>query len=103
MNLNKASEKAFEIAQKRNQYKFDDRDVARGLKHCAGEVIEACEAHNNWTFLGTVLDTDLKQAFEDELADVIMCILSICGFEHIDIEKAMKRCFEKNEKRMVNK
>ena len=100
MNLNKASEKAFEIAQKRNQYKFDDRDVARGLKHCAGEVIEACEAYNNWTFLVTP-KTDLKQVFEDELADVIMCILSICGFEHIDIEKALERCFEKNEKRMV--
>ena len=92
MDLNKASFRACEIAKKRG-LKETAFDI---LKHCAGEVLEANEAYNNWSFI----DKDnLKQAFEDELADVIMCILSLCGAENIDIEKALERCFIKNEQR----
>lgn len=98
MDLKSASERAYEIAKMRGQYKYDSQDTLRGLKHCAGEVIEANEAYNNWSLLDTPKD-DLKEKFADELADVIMCILSICGAEHIDIEQALCRCFFKNEKR----
>ena len=97
MDLKTGSEKAFEIAEKRGQYKHDGQDVLRGLKHCAGEVLEANEAYNNWSFMSS--DETLKEVFADELADIIMCILSICGAEHIDIESAMWRCFVKNAER----
>lgn len=94
MDLIKASVKAYEIAQKRglNETTFET------LKHCAGEILEANEAYNNWTFCET--SDSLKEHFEDELADVIMCCLSICGAEGINIEKALDRVFLKNEKRV---
>lgn len=92
MNLKEASEKAFEIARKRgiNETTFE------ALKHCAGEVIEANEAYNNWTFLG---DNEAKENYENELADIIICVLSICGAENIDIEKAIERKMKINEER----
>ena len=93
MDLIKASVKAYEIAQKRGL----KENTFEALKHCAGEILEANEAYNNWTFCET--SDSLKELFEDELADVIMCCLSICGAEGINIEKALDRVFEKNEKR----
>ena len=93
MDLIEASVRADDLAKRRGfiQTTFE------ALKHCAGEVLEANEAYNNWTFCET--SDSLKELFEDELADVIMCCLSICGAEGINIEKALERCFEKNEKR----
>ena len=96
MNLQEASERAYEIAQKRGL----NENTFQTLKHCAGEVLEANEAYNNWSLLDTP-NEDYKIAFEDELADVIICILSICGQEHINIEQALCRCFLKNEKRAL--
>ena len=93
MDLIKASVKAYEIAQKRGL----KENTFETLKHCAGEVLEANEAYNDWTFLES--ERNLKEQFENELADVIMCILSICGKQGINIEKALERVFEKNEKR----
>lgn len=97
MNLKEISKKAFEISKKENQYKNDGQDIFRALKHCAGEVIEANEAYNNWTFLG---DDEAKENYENELADIIICILSICGAENIDIEKAIERKMKINEGRI---
>ena len=97
MDLIKASVKAYEIAVRRGQYKNNGRDVIDALKHCAGEVLEANEAYNDWTFLEA--DETLKEHFENELADIIVCVLSICGQEGINIEKALERVFEKNERR----
>ena len=48
MNLNEASQWAFEISKKRNQYKDDGSDVMRCLKHCAGEIAEATQAIDNY-------------------------------------------------------
>lgn len=98
MDLIKASVKAYEIAEKRGQYKNNGRDVIEALKHCAGEVLEANEAYNDWAFLQA--DETLKEHFENELADIIVCVLSICGQEGINIEKALERVFEKNERRI---
>ena len=93
INLITASAKAYDIAKRRGI----KETTFEALKHCAGEILEANEAYNNWTFCET--SDSLKELFEDELADVIMCCLSICGAEGINIEKALERCFEKNEKR----
>ena len=58
MDLNKASEKAFEIARKRgiNETTFE------ALKHCAGEVLEANEAYNDWAY---IQKDELKEEFEN--------------------------------------
>ncbi len=99
IDINQMSAQAFEIAEKRGQYKHDEHDTTRALKHCAGEVVEAVEAYNDWTFLDTP-KTDKKAEFTSELADIIMCVLSIAGAENIDIEKALKDCIVKNERRI---
>ena len=65
------------------------------LKHCATEVIEAMEAYS----LSMSRYGCINQQFEDELADIICCSLIIAGQEVIDIEKAITRCIEKNQKR----
>ena len=99
MNLNEASQWAFETSKKRNQYKDDGTDVMRCLKHCAGEVIEAMDAYGSWCnedYLTT------KEDFADELADVIICILSVSGSEGIDIEQAISRKMLINEGRAKN-
>ena len=99
MNLNEASQWAFEISKKRNQYKNDGDDVMRCLKHCAGEVIEAMSAYGNWHNEDY---SNTKEEFENELADVIICILSISGAERIDIEQAISRKMLINEGRAKN-
>ena len=93
INLITASAKAYDIAKRRGI----KETTFEALKHCAGEILEANEAYNNWTFCET--SDSLKEHFEDELAEVIMCCLSICGAEGINIEKALDRVFIKNEKR----
>lgn len=65
------------------------------LKYCATEVIEAMEAYS----LSMSRYGCINQQFEDELADIICCSLIIAGQEVIDIEKAITRCIEKNQKR----
>lgn len=94
MNLNEASQWAFEISKKRNQYKGDGDDTIRALKHCACEVVEAVDAYD--CLRNTRVD------FENELADVIICILSISGAERIDIEQAISRKMLINEGRAKN-
>ena len=97
MDLKSASERAYEIAEKRGQYKKDGQDVLRGLKHCAGEVLEANEAYNNWSYINK---DDLKEMFADELADIVICVLSISAEENIDIENAIARKMLINEGRI---
>ena len=43
-----------------------------------------------------------KEEFENELADVIICILSVSGSEGIDIEQAISRKMLINEGRAKN-
>ena len=100
MNLNEASQWAFEISKKRNQYKGDGNDTIRALKHCIREVVEAVDAYDNWSMLDN--PQGRKEEFENELADVIICILSISGAEGIDIEQAISRKMLINEGRAKN-
>ena len=100
MNLNKMSLKAYEIARARLQYVYDGRDGERGLKHCAGEVVEACNSYNEWIYNAHKTEgAERKAEFAGELADVITCVLSLCGYFQIDIEQALKDCMKKNEAR----
>lgn len=103
MDLNKAKERAFNNAKERGQYKDDPfvNNTLNALKHCAGELLEAIDAYNLWTYEEEESEYfELKNNFENELADAVMCILTICGAENVDIEKALERVFEKNEKRI---
>lgn len=94
MDLNEASLWAFETSKKRNQYKGDSNDTIRALKHCACEVVEAVDAYDCLR--------NTREEFENELADIIICILSISGAEKIDIEYAISRKMLVNEGRAKN-
>lgn len=90
IDLNNLARQSLKIAEHRKL----ETDIISCLKHCAGEVIEANEAYNNWTF-----NVGEDMQFQDELADVIMCILTASAKENIDIEKALLKCLEKNRRR----
>lgn len=94
MNLNEASQKAYEIARKRgiNETTFE------ALKHCAGEVLEAVESYTRFVYS----PKEEVDSFPDELADIIINVLSICGAENIDIEQAIARKMLINEGRVKN-
>ena len=64
IDLNKMAEQAYEIAYERGQYKEDDNNTIRALKHCAGEVIEVTEAYAS--------PDKISEDLLSELADVIM-------------------------------
>jgi NTP pyrophosphatase (non-canonical NTP hydrolase) len=93
MNLNEASQKALEIAEKRGIHERPHE----ALKHCAGEVTEALVA-----YLDYVYDKNKKEEFENELADIVICVLSISAKENIDIENAIARKMLINEGRAKN-
>jgi NTP pyrophosphatase (non-canonical NTP hydrolase) len=91
MDLNYLCKMSYENAKKRAEHEPTIKvNVMSTLKHCAGEVVEATEAYTR--FLP-------KEAFADELADIICCVLTICGQTDIDIELALTKCMEKNFKR----
>jgi NTP pyrophosphatase (non-canonical NTP hydrolase) len=94
MNLNEASQKAYEIAQKRgiNETTFE------ALKHCAGEVLEAVESYTRFVYS----PKEEADNFCDELADIVICVLSISAKENIDIEGAIARKMLINEGRIKN-
>lgn len=99
-------------------------DTASMLKHCATEVVEAMEAHVNYSALKQLGDMtkedelmfegleepdaayqafcEDKAHFASELGDIVSCVLIIAAQEHIDIEKTLYDCTEKNRKRANN-
>jgi NTP pyrophosphatase (non-canonical NTP hydrolase) len=94
MNLNEASQKALEIAEERGIHE----NTMNALKHCAGEVLEAVESYTRYVY-------SLKEEadnFCDELADIVICVLSISAKENIDIEGAIARKMLINEGRAKN-
>lgn len=111
IDLNELAINAYDTARKREEnganIKTDTRSM---LKHCATEVVEAMEAYHYWQneIPKEIDDMDLsiddmvskhRADFEGELADIIACVLIICGKEHIDIEQALEQCVKKNKDR----
>lgn len=91
IDLNNLAEQSLKIAEHRKL----KTDVLYCLKHCAGEVLEAVESYTKFVYSSV----EEKDSFPDELADVIMCILTVSAKENIDIEKAIMNCLEKNRRR----
>lgn len=91
IDLNNISSQSLKIAEFRKQ----ETDALSCLKHCAGEIMEAVESYTKFVFS----PNEEKDSFPDELADVIMCILTLSAKENINIEQAILNCLEKNRKR----
>ena len=103
MRLNEITKECYKIAQKRIEN--GSTMTKDNLKHCAEEVIESVEARTIYNAVGdsTVPEylQELRDNFEDELMDVIVCVLIECGKYDIDVEKALERCMDKNKKRAL--
>ena len=92
MNLNDLAEQSLIIAKKRGL----KTDVFSVLKHCAGEVTEACEANCIFSKTGEQKD---HIHLGEELADIIVCVLTASAEEEVDIEKALNDVMQKNARR----
>ena len=104
LDLNYLCKMSYENAKKRAEHEPTIRiDPVSTIKHCAGEVVEAGEALTLYAVCkhegSEAVNNKTKEAFADELADIICCVLTICGHENIDIELALTKCMEKNYKR----
>ena len=101
IDLNELSKNALETAKKREWKGQLRSDTMSILKHCAGEVVEATEAYKEVE--EAILyggETRCRNAFADELADVITCALIAAAQEGVDIESALRRVQEKNRRRL---
>lgn len=93
IDLNYLTQKSCEIASKNAQtdkYKILTNEAV--LKYCAGEVVEAAFASNK-----------SKLELAGELGDIIVCCLIYAGVNGIDIEQAIRKTVDKNEKRLGGK
>lgn len=94
IDLNELAIHSYEVAQKR----FSNNADLACLKHCATEVVEASFALDE---VCTCNDVNCKkERFKEyvlELSDIIMCVLTICGKNNIDIEQALLACYNKNK------
>lgn len=90
VNLNDMAKQAHMLARQRGL----ETDVFSCLKHCAGEVTEAVEA--NGRLCNDLREYGYLKHLEEELADVIICILTASAEVQIDIEKAISESMKKN-------
>lgn len=94
LDLNELCKMAYENTCKRAKHEPEIKTgTMEALKHCAGEVVEATEAFIRYDNHKTGIN---ETCLAGELADIICCVLTICGKENIDIEYALVRCMEKN-------
>lgn len=92
LNINDLAKQAHTLTEKRG-YKTD---VSSCLKHCAGEVTEAVEANTVYNKTGEKAD---QNHLAEELADIIICVLTASAEEEIDIERAVNEAMLKNARR----
>ncbi len=90
MNLNEAAQNAYTNAMQRERNGGAVK-IGEILKHCAGEVIEAAEARDEWINNGGDRDSDAHDRYGEELADVIICALIAAYDSGVDIEGAVCR------------
>ena len=102
LDLNYLCKMSYENARRRAEHESTIKvDVLDTLKHCAGEVVEATEAYSGIATAHSITEAgkiiaQKKDDFAGELADIVCCVLTICGQENIDIELALTKCMEKN-------
>lgn len=96
MNLNDLAEQAYLLAKQRGL----KTDVVSTLKHCVGEVVEACEAQVK---LMEAQDKDICEKYRValglELADIVICVLTASTRAGLNIEDYINEAMQKNAQR----
>ena len=93
IDLNYLTQKSYAIASKnaqKDKYKALTNEAI--LKYCAGEVIEAAFASDKCT-----------SNLAGELGDIIVCCLICACANNIDIEQAIQKTVDKDERRLGGK
>lgn len=113
IDLKQKAKDAFGNAKKRFPVYMKGDFPFEFLKLCAGKILNANRAYEEWGFISNQLPTcktdertkdckkliaQAKQNFSLKLADVIICCLAIAGAENIDMEKAILKSMEANDK-----
>ena len=93
MDLNIIAQQSHGIAIRRGQ----QTDCYSCIKHCAGEIVEVAEAYGWYIELP---GDENKKELESEVADVIMCMLTLSAELGFDVEQILNDCLEKNRKRV---
>ena len=109
IDLEKAQITCFNTAKKREHNGGTVKVTPESmLKHCATELVEAAIAEAAFSKAKTEFygcgdyDERIKpvvQEYEDELADVIVCILIAAECDGLDMDAAIRRCIKKNKNR----
>lgn len=98
IDLNGMAESMFNVALQRQKHGANiSTNPLALLKHCATEVVEATYAYCEWHSKDST--EDKYDMFSSELADIIACTLITSDCLGIDIEKALRECYEKNKMR----
>ena len=96
IDLNRLMEENYQNAKARG---YDVNNILADLKDAAGELIEAtsaCEEYRHDLF-SCRNDHDRKERlFMLEVADVIMCMLTVAHVMGWDAEEMMRICMDKN-------
>lgn len=96
MNLNELSCNAYFTARLREKNGgVKCKDI---LKHMAGEVIEAAEAREIWG-AQTYDEGAEKDAYAEELADVLICVLIAAARDEVNLDEAVNLKMRKNAER----
>ena len=93
IKLNECAQNALSTAAKRERNGADVK-INGILKHCAGEVVEAQEARSYW-----LLSDSNADAYAEELADVVICVMIAAANDGVDLEKAINNKMRKNAAR----
>jgi len=85
-----------EFRRERDWEQFHNpKDIAISLSIEAAELLEWFQWRNK-TEIKKMLETDKREALEDEIADVAVYLSYLCHDLDIDIEQAIQRKMQKN-------
>ncbi len=117
--INELAEKSYKIAKANGFYKRGV-NTTEVLCHIQNEVSEAIIAHSTGDYIYTSIkavngwrddkdfidsfENNVKDSFQDELADIIILVMSLSKHESIDLESHVKAKMRYNELReYINK
>ena len=98
IDLNKLMEDNYQNAKARG---YDVNNIFTDLKDAAGEIVEATAAWN--TYRHDLFSQNREQEMKDfqlEVADVIMCMMTISHVMGWDIEDILYKCMIKNRNKI---
>ena len=101
LNINELAQKCLKIARAR--MRNGSRIDSDPLKALAGETIEAAEARMlvSLDIVCPKTKAKAKDNYAEELADAAICVMTAAADDGIDLEDAILKKIDKNEKRAL--